>query len=247
MVRCLFSVKFLLLTFIGLYVSKFYVSLNVPLPPLTPSKQISSRTYFHNKSFGLRNGLIEIHFYNGLQMLIVGCVILFLLWIAYLYLITRVTRFNSNLNLCSKKTNFISFQGIWEYVLLVMLGLLITECNQDQILVLFLHSNLTLSCVLKGALRFSKTISNILFVIITISLLYIAVTPSAHLLCFCVFQVFFHSYVNKVSLWLPIFLVILSNDVHFNPGPHFQNNFFNFMTWNANSLAKDNFERVHNH
>ena len=125
-----------------------------------------------------------------------------------------------------------------------MLGLLITECNQDQILVLFIHSNLTLSCVLNGALRFSKTISNIIFVIITIFLLSIAVTPSAHILCFCVFQVFFHSYVNKVSLWLPIFLVMLSNDVHFNPGPHFQNNFFNFMTWNANSLAKDNFERV---
>ena len=47
-----------------------------------------------------------------------------------------------------------------------------------------------------------------------------------------------------MSHWLPIFLVILSNDVHFNPGPHFQNNFFNFMTWNANSLVKDNFERV---
>ena len=183
---------------------------------------------------------------NGLQILIVRCVILFLLWIAYLYLITRVTYvcFNSNLNLCNKKTNIISFQGIWEYVLLVMLGLLITECYQDQILVLFIHSNLTLSCVLNGALRFRKTISNIIFVIITIFLLSIAVTPSAHILCFCVFQVFFHSYVNKVSLWLPIFLVMLSNDVHFNPGPHFQNNFFNFMTWNANSLAKDNFERV---
>ena len=126
--------------------------------------------------------------------------------------------FNSNLNLCSKKTNIISFQGIWEYVLLVMLGLLITECNQDQILVLFIHSNLTLSCVLNSALRFSKTISNIIFVIITIFLLSIAMTPSAHILCFCVFQVFFHSYVNKVSLWLPIFLVMLSNDVHFNPG-----------------------------
>ena len=100
MVRCLFSVKSLLLTFIGLYVSKFYVSLNVPPPPppLTPSKQISSRTFYQNKSFVFRNGRIEIHLCNGLQILIVSCVILFLLWIAYLYLITRVTWcvFNSN-------------------------------------------------------------------------------------------------------------------------------------------------------
>ena len=39
-------------------------------------------------------------------------------------------------------------------------------------------------------------------------------------------------------------LIQLSNDVQLNPGPHFQNNFFNFMSWNVNSLAKDNFQRV---
>ena len=36
----------------------------------------------------------------------------------------------------------------------------------------------------------------------------------------------------------------MSNDVHLNPGPHFQNNVFNFMSWNTNSLAKGNFQRV---
>ena len=41
--------------------------------------------------------------------------------------------------------------------------------------------------------------------------------------------------------WLPIILIILSNDINLNPGPHFQNKFFNFMSWNVNSLAKDNF------
>ena len=29
-----------------------------------------------------------------------------------------------------------------------------------------------------------------------------------------------------------------------NPGPHYQSNFFNFMSWNLNALAKDNFQRV---
>ena len=42
--------------------------------------------------------------------------------------------------------------------------------------------------------------------------------------------------------WLTILLIILSNDVQLNPGPSPQN--FNFMTWNVNSIAKDNFERV---
>ena len=36
----------------------------------------------------------------------------------------------------------------------------------------------------------------------------------------------------------------MSNDINLNPGPNFQNNSFNFMTWNVNSLAKDNFQRV---
>ena len=44
---------------------------------------------------------------------------------------------------------------------------------------------------------------------------------------------------------MPIILIILSNDVHTNPGPQFQNNFFNFKTWNVNSLAKENFQCVH--
>ena len=47
-----------------------------------------------------------------------------------------------------------------------------------------------------------------------------------------------------VAPWLPGFLIILANDIHVNPGPHYQNNFFTFMTWNVNSLAKNDFERV---
>ena len=32
--------------------------------------------------------------------------------------------------------------------------------------------------------------------------------------------------------------------IELNPGPQFQNQFFNFMSWNLNSLAKEEFERV---
>ena len=49
---------------------------------------------------------------------------------------------------------------------------------------------------------------------------------------------------KKMPLWLPIILVRLSNDVHLNPGPHFQNSFLNLMSWNVNSLVKDNFNCV---
>ena len=41
-----------------------------------------------------------------------------------------------------------------------------------------------------------------------------------------------------------MFLITISNDIETNPGPRYQNNLFNFMTWNLNSLAKRNFERI---
>ena len=41
-----------------------------------------------------------------------------------------------------------------------------------------------------------------------------------------------------------LLLLSLSNDVELNSGP-FETGFFTFMNWNLNSLAKDNFQRVH--
>ena len=73
---------------------------------------------------------------------------------------------------------------------------------------------------------------------------FVLVTPATCYLCLIIFQIRCHSCVKRVPHWLPIILIILSNDVHLNPGPQFQNNFFNFMSWNVNSLAKKNFQRV---
>ena len=39
-------------------------------------------------------------------------------------------------------------------------------------------------------------------------------------------------------------LITLSNNVNLNAGPHIQNMFFNIISGNINSLAKDNFQRV---
>ena len=44
--------------------------------------------------------------------------------------------------------------------------------------------------------------------------------------------------------WLQILLIILANDISRNPGPPFHNSFFNFMSWNVNSIAKDDFQHV---
>ena len=36
----------------------------------------------------------------------------------------------------------------------------------------------------------------------------------------------------------------MSNDIEKNPGPRYRQNFFNFMNWNLNSLATNNFGRI---
>ena len=71
-----------------------------------------------------------------------------------------------------------------------------------------------------------------------------SVTPATCILCLLVFQIWCYSYTKHLPHWLSVFLIILSNDIHLNPGPHYQHDFFNFMSWNLNSLAKDNFQRV---
>ena len=83
------------------------------------------------------------------------------------------------------------------------------------------------------SLKHSKIISRV-----------ISGTLPLHILCLVMFRIWCHSYVKHVPRWLPIILILLSNDINLNPGPHFQNNLFNFMSWNVNSLAKDNFQRV---
>ena len=71
-------------------------------------------------------------------------------------------------------------------------------------------------------------------------------------------QIILHNYSNIYpwchshelsALWLFALLIILSSDVHPNPGPlpvssEFANGFLSFCNWNLNTLSKDNFSRV---
>ena len=60
-----------------------------------------------------------------------------------------------------------------------------------------------------------------------------------HPLCYC------H---EATALWLFSLLLLLSSDVHPNPGPQvnsdFSNGFLSFCNWNLNTLSKDHFSRV---
>ena len=94
------------------------------------------------------------------------------------------------------------------------------------------------------ALKFRKTLFHILFAILTIYIFHLATTSIACFLCILVFQNEWLSYAQNSPQWLLVLPIILSNDIHQNPGPPFHNSCFNFMSWNVNSIAKGNFQRV---
>ena len=89
-----------------------------------------------------------------------------------------------------------------------------------------------------------KTLFQLFFAILSIYICHLAITPIASILCILVFQNWCHCCTKHSHQWLQILLIILSNDVSRNPGPQFHNSFFNFMSWNVNSIAKDDFQRV---
>ena len=126
-----------------------------------------------------------------------------------------------------------------------MLGLfLLSECDKEQIVPFIVRINPNIANVIDLSLKFSKINSRVFCGTLLLYIFCISITPATCTLCLIIFQIWCHRYVKRVRRWLPIILIILSNDVHLNPGPHFQNIFFNFMSWNVNSLTKDNFQRV---
>ena len=119
---------------------------------------------------------------------------------------------------------------------LLLLGLLL-EMEKDQIVFFITHTNLNFGSLIDLLLKFNKTASRFLFNALSLYILSISVTPLACIVSLFVFQNWTFSIKKCVPYWLPILLILISNDIHLNPGPstHLQNN-FNFMNWNLNSL-----------
>ena len=125
-----------------------------------------------------------------------------------------------------------------------MLGLFLSQCEKEQILLNIIYANLNFGCVVSFVLKVRKIIVGTIYLLLFICLFSIAVTPATSTLCILVFQIGCLSFTKKIPSWLPMFLIILSNDIHVNPGSHFHDSFLNFMNWNLNSLANENFGRV---
>ena len=123
--------------------------------------------------------------------------------------------------------------------------MLLRECKTELFLLLIIrfYPNIG-NDILYLSLNKINVTSRVASVTLLLYIFSISVTPATCILCLFMFQIWCYSYVERIPHWLPVFLIVISNDIHLNPGPHYQNNFFNFMSWNLNSLAKDNFQRV---
>ena len=123
--------------------------------------------------------------------------------------------------------------------------MLLCECKTELFLILIIrfYPNIG-NNILYLSLNKINVTSRVASVALLLYIFSISVTPATCILCLFMFQIWCYSYVERIPHCLPVFLIVISNDIHLNPGPHYQNNFFNFMSWNLNSLAKDNFQRV---
>ena len=223
----------------------------LPFPYLLPSP-IPSLSHRNCPSKGqnlkAKQDEIKINCYDVFQILILSLGMFTLLRLFLLHICTHenYVAFNTDLTLCTKKKPlFFTKKCISTYLSLLVLGLLLlSECDKEQIVVFIVRINPNIDNAIDLSLKFSKIISRVFCGTLLLYKFCISITPATCTLCLIIFQIWCHWYVRRVLRWLPIILIILSNDVHLNPGPHFQNNFFNFMLWKVNSLAKDNFQRV---
>ena len=156
----------------------------------------------------------------------------------------KYVTFDTNLCTRLKVTTAKLPDCFWSFWSLTMLGLLFCECPDFPLVMFIISINSSCGSVVNLTLRFGKIVSRTIFCILSIYIYSISLTPATCILSLVVFQIWCHSLTKNVP-WLPTILILLANDIHLNPGPHFKNNFFfNFMSWNLNSLAKDNFQRI---
>ena len=157
----------------------------------------------------------------------------------------RYVTFNTNLTLLSKnKYKTTSSLGIRTLFSLFFLSLISYECPESFLVILTACPSINFSRLVNLSHKLHHLLTRTIFLMSSIYLFYFATTSASCILCIVIFQNLCYSCTRKCTHWLPLVLIILSNDVHLNPGPSFHNSFFNFMSWNVNSIAKENFKRV---
>ena len=215
-----------------------------PFTITTPTPK-RSLVFLNDFTNNLSNCKIEHDLSNTLQICVFSLGIITLSLIFYLHLFNQVRYvcFDTNLNLLSKNKSFSQSQLLLIPLSFFILGLLL---EVEDFVFFVIHINPNFGFVLCDLfLLHRKRISRTIFNTLPIYIFSISFSPASCFLSLVIFQIWTLSFKN-VPYWLSMLLILMSNDIHMNPGPqsHYTSNFFSFMNWNLNSLTKDNFHRV---
>ena len=172
---------------------------------------------------------------------------LHLSWFLLLYLCSFVSYvpIETNLSMGFRRTNNCNpLSSIFLLLSCFLLGLLL--CENPECLFIQHHTKIisSIGTLTNLALNSHKVLSQFCFHFSVIFIFSESVSPATCFLCILVFLIWCHTCTKTIPDWLLFILILLANDIELNPGPQFQNNFFSFMNWNLNSLAKGDFERV---
>ena len=224
----------LLLVFISVFFVHLVFACNSPSSPYTtPFPQRQNLSESNKKYENIALNWIDIP-----QIILLGFGLLFLFWITLLYLCNQVNYVTFNTNLDSfKKNSNPNVPQLWFYLLIALLGLLLTEYPEDFSVQLFTHYLPNLAFLTAINPKVYKRLARVCFHTSCVLIFTDSISPATCILSIFVFQIWCHVQSRKIP-WLPLILILLANDIELNPGPPLQNQFLSFMNWNLNSLVK---------
>ena len=119
----------------------------------------------------------------------------------------------------------------------------LSEHDWSLIIILIYMSDFP-SYLTEKLITFGKSLTKLSSGMTVVTMISLATTDSSHTLCLFVMLISCYKITRRPPQWIFVLLLVLSNDIHLNPGPDYHSNFFTFMSWNLNSLTKDDFKRV---
>ena len=210
--------------------------------PIPPTSTTFIRKDFENTIIS-NVTTIQITLLDTIKICILGVLIVTVLAKFLFNLCNSVKFIMFTTNLSTRtKTNTNRKACIQPLIFSVLYGLLLTEYEESWFFLLC-NLNIYSSCLKLPHKDTIKYFSRVLFILINLYIFCLSDSIICHTLCLITFQNFCYFFTKKYPPWLPAILIMLSNDVHQNPGP-FHNSYFKFMNWNCNSIAKDDFQRL---
>ena len=167
------------------------------------------------------NTQMSIYHIFQLYLLIIGFILL--LYASYLELCNHVIYlpYNTNLTLFRKHIrNYSKWIKIIPLVTIIIL--IITEFPEFLYNLIPKIIYILFRFMLFLVHRNRKNVQILLFVSLTLYTFKISNEPSSQTFCLLIFQISSSRFL-RITPWLPKLLIILANDIHVNPGPHYQN------------------------